>query len=320
MLVNKSKLLLILAIGLLMSAVMSGSAFAVPVDANYTVRPLLRVGSGVAQDGLQVNGPTNATQSQNVVGESWSTVDLATGTVKMYAEGNGAQPGLQTYGGFSERLTIQGGGGTTWNMGFDLIGEISGGLGSSAPGGPRPQVFYNLGIVVFQAGVANYTNVLGIAGDSCWGQDTLNCTPAPAPLANVSFSDIISIPVDDYPSDDTFSLSIDENILASVLLPSNNVLLDLFVYTNVIVSTGSAGSAVTGVTDYVSDFSNTATFGQTFAPGVNAYSSSGQFMGLSTPPQSVPTPPQSVPEPATFALFGIGLAGLGFARKKRKSA
>ena len=27
-----------------------------------------------------------------------------------------------------------------------------------------------------------------------------------------------------------------------------------------------------------------------------------------------------VPEPATLALFGIGLAGLGFARKKRKSA
>ena len=30
--------------------------------------------------------------------------------------------------------------------------------------------------------------------------------------------------------------------------------------------------------------------------------------------------PQNVPEPATLALFGLGLAGLGFARKKRKSA
>ena len=29
---------------------------------------------------------------------------------------------------------------------------------------------------------------------------------------------------------------------------------------------------------------------------------------------------EQVPEPATLALFGIGLAGLGFARKKRKSA
>jgi len=30
--------------------------------------------------------------------------------------------------------------------------------------------------------------------------------------------------------------------------------------------------------------------------------------------------PSAVPEPATLALFGIGLAGMGFARKKRKSA
>lgn len=29
---------------------------------------------------------------------------------------------------------------------------------------------------------------------------------------------------------------------------------------------------------------------------------------------------ESVPEPATLALFGLGLTGLGFARKKRKSA
>ena len=33
-----------------------------------------------------------------------------------------------------------------------------------------------------------------------------------------------------------------------------------------------------------------------------------------------PESPPSVPEPATHALFGLGLAGLGFARKKRKSA
>ena len=32
------------------------------------------------------------------------------------------------------------------------------------------------------------------------------------------------------------------------------------------------------------------------------------------------SPEQSIPEPATFVLFGIGLAGLGFARKKKKSA
>ena len=31
-----------------------------------------------------------------------------------------------------------------------------------------------------------------------------------------------------------------------------------------------------------------------------------------------PVPPATVPEPGTLALFGLGLAGLGWARKKNK--
>jgi len=37
------------------------------------------------------------------------------------------------------------------------------------------------------------------------------------------------------------------------------------------------------------------------------------------PAFSVSTATSSIPEPATLALFGIGLAGLGFARRRKKS-
>ena len=62
------------------------------------------------------------------------------------------------------------------------------------------------------------------------------------------------------------------------------------------------------------DFEHTATFNQEVAPGVELYSSSGEFLGLGTPPPTGPTP---VPVPATFTLFSLGLLGLGFTRRKR---
>ena len=42
--------------------------------------------------------------------------------------------------------------------------------------------------------------------------------------------------------------------------------------------------------------------------------------GLTTayiPPPIIPDPTPSIPEPGTLALFGLGLAGLGFARRKK---
>ena len=66
--------------------------------------------------------------------------------------------------------------------------------------------------------------------------------------------------------------------------------------------------------DYtIVDFGNTANFDILLPDGYTFSSASG---GLLTEA----APPPAVPEPNTLALFGIGLAGLGFARKKRKSA
>ncbi len=293
--------MLLLATGLVTFAVVSESAFAVPIDANYFVRPFLRVGSGpgIVQDGLETNGPIEATQTQNVSGFSTSTVNLAEGTVKVSAEATAAQPILTTSGTFGERLTIRGGVGTNWDMDFTLDGFVEGDLGPRASGSPDPFVFYNLKIAVLEAGVADYSNFWGIATNTCWGQDPLNCTEV-YPLAKVSVTELIDIPYD--PNESTFSMDISDTISASILLLTNNALLDLFVAANVAVVL--SGGVSSGVVNYSSDFSNTAAFSQNFAPGVMAYSSSGQFLGLPTPP------PAQVPTPGTLAMLMIGLLGL----------
>lgn len=297
-----------LLVGVFSFAALSQTAYAVPVDANYYVRPLLQVGSGAYQDGLEYNGATEATQSQSVSGSSWSTVDLGNGTAKMYSEGSAGLPGLLAFGGFGEKLTITGGAGTFWDLSYAMEGSFSGDLEFVTPGSSNPHLFYNLGLVVFAAGVADATNFLGIANDPCWGQDPLNCTPAPAALANVSTSEFFEAPV--LGGEDDFFETFFRQVTASVFLPTNNEVLELFVYSNVIVD-AQAGA---GLANYVADFSQTASFAQQFAPGVDAYSSSGEFLGLVAPPDD--PPPNGVPAPGVLGLFGLGLLALGWTRRK----
>ncbi len=293
------------------------STMAMPVEttSQYYVRPGLRVGGGAFQDGLQENGPTSAVQSQSVSGFSRSTVDLTQGTVKMYAEEPSiTQVGLQTFGGFGERLTIRNGAGTNWGMNFGIEGEAYGDLGPRAPGGPLPVVIYNVGVVVHEAGVADWSNFLGLANDPCWGQDPLECNPAPAALVNNSSQGIYDVPVEDYAEGiDQFFEYLSTAVSANVALETNNETFDLFVYTNVFMAFDTLGPG-SGLRNYVLDFENTATYDQTFAQGVDVFSSSGQFLGLTTPPPI--DPPGNVPTPGALPLFGLGLLALALGRRR----
>ena len=95
-----------------------------------------------------------------------------------------------------------------------------------------------------------------------------------------------------------------------IMLDSNYEVFDIFAWTNIWALT-QVGD---GLEYYEADFLNTASLDLSFAPGVTAYSSSGQFMGLGTPP---PRPPTGIPAPGGLALFGIGLAGLSLVRRKK---
>jgi hypothetical protein len=62
------------------------------------------------------------------------------------------------------------------------------------------------------------------------------------------------------------------------------------------------------------DFFSTAAFSYQGPTGTTTYSASGQFPDT----LDLANAPTDVPEPATLALFGIGLAGVGFARRHKR--
>lgn len=302
---------------LLFGGFSSFSIHAMPLAGdNYYVRPGLRVGGGAFQDGLSQNGPTVSSQTQGVTGISRSEVSLENGTVKMYAEEfTNSAVGLQTFGGFGERITIKNGAGTNWGIDFGIEGEAFGDLGFRAPGAPLPTIVYNVGVVVLEAGIADYSNFLSFANNPCFGQDPLACSPVPAALANEFSQGLYEVPVEDFfEGMDSFYEFLQTDVSVNINLDSNLEQFDLFTYTNVFMAFDTVGSQ-SGLQNYVLDFENTAQYIQNFAPNVEVFSSSGEFLGLEKPTFD---PPSTVPTPGVLQLFGLGLVALFMGRRRTR--
>lgn len=262
-------------------------------EPSYFTRPVLRV-DGELIDGIEINGAIESTQQQGVTGYSESTVNLQNGTVKMYMEDFSGQNSLQTFGSFGERITVKNGAGTFWDIGFALEGVLE-----ASAGGPlnaavnAPNIFYDVGVAVYKAGEVMWNNFV----------PGFNNFEALLYEHNFSVDEIDSGP--EYKEYDLY-----QEVFGSVEIASDYEVYDIFTFTNVTVTTEIGD----GLEEYVANFLNTATFDQNFAPGVQAFSSSGQFIGLATPPPIVTT---DVPEPESLLLFGLGLTI--FARIKRNS-
>lgn len=272
-------------------------ASAGPLGANYYIRPGLRVNYPAEfQDGIEVNGATTKSQVQGAIGNSRSRVSLDDGTVKMYIDSQGNNINQQTFGGFGERITVTGGAGTNWNFSFAVDGYLES-LGGAPriEGVPDPVWFYDIGMAIYEPGVATY--------------DTFNAVELRDSDANLFYgydSDFRGINSDlEFEQQGAF-LSIN----GFVPLASNYEVFDIFVFTNIIVDP-EVGD---GLENYIVDFENTASYSQEFAPGVEVFSSSGQFLGLATPPPAEPTG-SPVPLPAPVALMGIGLCVLRIRRR-----
>jgi hypothetical protein len=269
-----------------LSIIQTTQAALVVTEPNYFVRPALRVGFGELIDGITVNGDLQSTQDQGVVGYSSSEVDLSEGTVKMYSSESSLLQGLQTFGSFGERITITGGAGTNWDLSFAVEGMLNILGGGPVLDSEQPAtLLYNVGIAVYQAGQVQWNNFVN--------------NPNFDPLL-FQFQETVDI----LDGSDSFSeMNVYEEVFGSVTLASDYEVFDIFAYTNMIVTPHTGN----GIVEYEADFTNTARFGQTFANGAQGFSSSGSFMGLTTPP---PAPTNNVTSPSIIALLGISLGVL----------
>ncbi len=254
----------------------------------YFVRPVVHIPPGEIIDGLEIDGATSRTEQ---FGDAFrpvrTSVDLATGQMKLFAQSNGVNGvtlGAGTTGIMGDRIKITNGIGTTAHFTWGLDATVTIDWFQNTLDTNR--VFYGAYMGIYDAGIADYSNWFGKKDKALFIEDTW-------------------YQIDD-PTEDVVDFVIDLDVVADIEITKPNQELDVFY--SAFMMTGPSNEWL----GFTLDGWHTAQAGLTLAPGVTMTSASGVFLGRA------PGSPSPVPEPGTMMLFGVGLIGLLGSKSRKK--
>jgi hypothetical protein len=235
------------------------------------VRPVITFGGEIV-DGLIVNGATsNSVEFSDAARTARSSVDLASGEMRLFASGEGATVSSSAQGIMGDSLTFLNGAGTTVNFTWGLEAIIDAEIFGDTPN--NSFILYGLTVGVYEQGLVDHTNWFGRSSEATFFQ-TLS-----GDLGN-SPTDIVGT-------------SINETINGAITLGSNNESFDFF------FSAMLAAASNNELISYTLDGEHTASAGVSVEGNVIVTSGSGEFLGYEA---SAPV----VPEASSMAIWGIG--------------